>query len=179
MRNTLYLIFIVLVLNGCGNTDSPKTERTQFSELEKEAMATALQHIDAAYYCTLVTVDETGMPRARVVEPFVPEGLFTVWMATNPNSRKVDQIKAHPQVTLHYFDRNNLSYVSLMGTAELVNDPKIKATKWKKGWERFYPDEEDMLLIRFTTETLEMISPTKGYDGNAKNWAPFQLKLRE
>lgn len=176
MRAYIYLFFFILV--SCNNTGL-KNARTQFSDAEKEAMAKAKQHMKSAYYCSLVTIDETGQPRARVVEPFLPENLFTVWMATKSNSRKVNQIKANPKVTLHYFDRTALAYVSLMGTAALVDDPTLKETKWKKGWERFYPDKTKMLLIRFTAETLEMISTSDGYEGNKENWAPFKLILRQ
>ena len=61
-------------------------------------IAAAREIIDAQTYCAIVTVDESGRPRARTMNPFPPEDDLTVWMATNSRSSKVQEIQANPQV---------------------------------------------------------------------------------
>ena len=73
-----------------------------------------------------------------------------------------------------------MEYVSLMGNAYLVNDKTIKAQKFKEGWDKFYPNKkEDYLLIKFTPETLELISVNNKYPGDSVTWKPHQVILRE
>jgi len=57
-----------------------------------------------ARYCDLVTIGPGGQPQARPVDPFPPEDGLTVWIATNPATRKVGEIRADARVTLMYLD---------------------------------------------------------------------------
>ena len=56
-----------------------------------------MEIMSAAGTCTLITLDQEGRPRARVMDAFLPEDDFTVWFGTNPKSRKVAQIKNDPR----------------------------------------------------------------------------------
>ena len=89
--------------------------------------------------CALITLDEKGKPHARTMDPFAPEGDFTIWMATNPHSRKVAEIKMNPQVALYYADKDDQGYVTLNGAAQLVNDQREKDRRWRDAWKDFYP----------------------------------------
>ena len=62
--------------------------------------AVARQVIDAAKFATFVTLDESGRPRSRTVEPQAPDSVFTVWFATNPGTRKVIDIGRDGRVVL-------------------------------------------------------------------------------
>ncbi len=138
----------------------------------------ALKIIRDAYFATLITLDNNGIPKARIMEPFPPEADFTIWLATNPRSRKVREINNCPIITLHYFDKKRLGYVSLYGRASLVNDADTKSKIWKDGWEKFYPDKDkDYLLIRFVPDSLELISITDNYTGNKNTWQPHVLRF--
>lgn len=95
----------------------------------------------------LITQDEKGVPQIRTMDPFDPEQDFTVWLATHPNTRKVQQIKNNPKVTLYYPDKNDKGYVVIHGTAELVNDQKEKDTRWKSEWKSFYANRTDAYLL--------------------------------
>lgn len=133
----------------------------------------AREVIAAARFGALITIDSSGQPRARVMDPFPPEADMTVWLATNPRSRKVGHLRADPRVTLYYFDPGSLSYVTLTGTARLVDDPAEKARRWKEGWEAFYPNRDaSYLLIEVTPVRLEVVSPMRGLSGNPATWTP-------
>jgi len=156
---------------------SPGQEATTPKE---RLLAAAREIIEAARFCDLVTVGEDGRPQARIVDAFAPEADFTVWVATRPATRKVAQIRAHPQATLLWFDRESLSYVELLGDAELVDDPAEKAARWKPEWQPFYADEnrgEDYLLIRVRPRRLEVVSPGRGFESDPDTWLPAAVDL--
>src|SRR4249920_1377723 len=66
-----------------------------------------------ARYCTLVTTGADGRPQARIVDPFVPEADLTIWIATNPRTRKIQDIRRDPRVTLLYFNQAKSEYVTV------------------------------------------------------------------
>ena len=174
-----YLPILLLFLLSCRPPKPQKAFRKDFTTEEQEIIRLSKDIIRNSYFGTFITIDSDGQPRARMMEPFEPTQDFIIWLATNPKSRKVKQIQANPNATLHYFDKKNLGYVSLMGQATLVNDPKIKATKWKKGWENFYPNKnKDYLLIKFVPETLELISIPNKFTGDPTTWKPHSIALR-
>lgn len=140
--------------------------------VSRDALITIAREImTSSRYCALITKDSAGRIHARTMDAFSPEENMTVWLATNPRSRKVREIRRQPRVTLYYFNRDDQAYVSLTGMARLVNDPKEKATRWKDDWKAFYPDRaKDYLLIEVTPETLEVVSVKKGIVGDARAW---------
>ena len=139
----------------------------------------AREIIHAAKYAALITVDSLGRPQARTVEPFEPDAQMIVWFATNPRTRKVEQIRRNAHVTLYYFDMTSLSYVTLIGTARLINDATEKKKRWKPEWQAFYPDrDKDYLLVAVTPERLEIVSTKLGITGDAATWRPPSVELR-
>jgi general stress protein 26 len=145
--------------------------RDRLIEVAREVM-------DSAQYCALITIDETGFPRARTMDPFPPEDDMTVLLGTNPKSLKVVQIQKNPHVALHYFDAEGLSYVTIEGTARLVNDPKEKAKRWKESWNALYPNRTDAyLLIEVTPKRLEVISYKNGITGDPETWTPPSVEF--
>ncbi len=169
-----------MILVSCNPKNQKKIYRKNFTKEEQHILKASKDIIKSAYFTSLITLDKNLQPRARIVEPFLPKNDFVIWMATNPKSRKVVQIKQNSKVTLHYFDKKKLAYVSLMGNAFLVNDDNKKQEIWKEGWDKFYPNKKaDYLLIKFIPNILEMISITDNFTGNKKTWMPHRVVLRE
>jgi len=126
-------------------------------------------------WCTLVTLGPDGHPRARVMDPFEPEDDWTVWLGTKADSRKVDEIRNDPRVTLLWLDAGGSGYVSLYGRAEIVTDPAERSARWKERWNSFYSDRnhgEDFMLIRVVPFHLEVISLGDGLLGDPVTWQP-------
>ena len=173
MKQILLILLVVNIFACAKDHPTIRKKRTDFSKEEQKIMEVARDIIKNAYYATFITIDKEGQPRARIMEPFAPEDDFEIWLATNPRSRKVTQIKDNPRVTIHYFDKNELGYVSLMGTAQIVNDNETKANRWKDGWEKFYVNQkDDYMLIRFIPERLELIDIVQGFTGDEQTWRP-------
>jgi general stress protein 26 len=144
-------------------------------------LAAARDVMAEARYATLISLGPDGHPQARIMEPFAPEEDFTVWLATNSRSRKVTEIARDPRVTLLYFDRDGASYVTLVGEAEAVDDPEMKARYWKTEWAAFYPDEyrgEDYLLIKVVARRLEVSAERLGIMNDPVTWRPAIVELR-
>lgn len=165
--NKLQAIFLVLVLAGAAQADDERSD----------VLTQARQTIEAARYAALVTIDDDGQPRARTVDPFLPDEDFVVWVATRPVTRKVEQIRGNQSVTLYYFDAERRNYVTIMGTARLVDDATVKRSKRRpEDSDRLYPDfPDDYLLIEITPLWLEGILP--GYRGDKETWQPVSVEF--
>ena len=151
------------------------------AQIAEQGSANADQHLIAAAKeimnsegsCALITIDDEGVPRVRAMDPFAPEEDLTVWFGTNSRSRKVEQIKKDPRVSLYYLDEDASGYVIVQGVARLVNDPKEKEKRWKSEWEAFYPDKtKDYLLIEVTPIWMEVLSPPRGISADPVTWQP-------
>jgi len=170
LRKPFYIILPILLLITF-NSFSQSIE--QKDSLNNKLMNAAREIMASAGTCALITLDQQGRSRVRVMDPFLPESDFTVWFGTNPKSRKVDQIKKDPRVTLYYFDKSASGYVMIHGIAQIVNDPMEKEKRWKAEWEAFYPNKPDgYLLIKVSPEWMEVISYAHGIVGDPLTWEP-------
>lgn len=146
-----------------------------------DVLTVAKRLMAEAHYAFLITLGADGRAESRIVDPFPPEVDWTVWLATNPVTRKVGQIRANPHATLSYWDAGSMGYVTLIGDATLVDDPAEKAKHWKPEWKQFYADENrgaDYLLIRFVPLRLELVSHADGLVNDPRTWRPIQHQFR-
>jgi general stress protein 26 len=176
----LFRISALAFLVTCGAGVFPPAHAQESAKplSRAELIAAAREVMTAARYCALITLDSSGRPQARTLDPFPPDENMVVWLGTNPRSRKVAEIRRNPRVTLYYFDREAQAYVTISGTARLVNDPKEKAKRWKEEWKDFYPDRaRDYLLIVVKPEKLEVVSVKKGIVGDPVTWKAPSVNL--
>ncbi|MCH2568002.1 MAG: pyridoxamine 5'-phosphate oxidase family protein [Pseudomonadales bacterium] len=142
------------------------------SDEDRALLDLARTTIVDARYCAMITVDKKGQPRARTVDPFLPDDNFNILIATRPNTRKVEQIKGNSQVTLYYFDAENRNYVTVMGIATLIEEVGMKrAMRRERDNARLYPNfPDDYLLIHVSPSWVEAMVP--GYRGDRETWRP-------
>ncbi|MEP5611486.1 MAG: pyridoxamine 5'-phosphate oxidase family protein [Cyclobacteriaceae bacterium] len=141
--------------------------------LDNKLISAAREIMDSAGTCALITLDQEGRPRVRTMDPFPPDSTMTVWFGTTIKSRKVDQIKNDPRVTLYYLESDNSGYVMIAGIAELVDPKKEKEERWKVEWETFYPKKsEEYFLIKVSPEWIEVISESRNILGDSITWKP-------
>jgi general stress protein 26 len=172
--------FVVQWVAGIGMllcmTTSFQGQRTT---AEKALAEEAHEIMTAARYCTLITLTLDGQIEARTMDPLVPDANLTVWLATNPLSQKVVEIRSNPKVTLHYFDPDSQAYVSLQGTARIVTDQSEKRRHWKEEWKPFYLDrDKGLVLISFTPTRLEVVNIAKGILGDTRHWQPPSVVIK-
>jgi general stress protein 26 len=129
-------------------------------------------------YCALITLDETGHPQARTMDPFPPDSNMTVWFGTNSDSRKVKEILNNSKATLYYEAPDARGYVVLKGNAFMVDDSDKKLKHWKPEWKIFYPEsKENYTLIKFIPEKLEIVDYKNKIVGDSDTWKVPGLKL--
>ena len=163
-------VSVLLVLTA-GLTGSVFAQQAQWSK--DQLIAEAREIMTTTRYCALITIDRSGRAQARTMDAFAPDEKMIVWFGTNPLSRKVAEIRRHPRVTLYYFDRENQAYVTIHGTARLVNDANEKARHFKDDWKAFYPDrDKNYLLIEVRPVSLEVVHTKKGLVGDSRTWRP-------
>lgn len=145
-----------------------------------QVIAAAKDVMQTSRYSTLITIGDEGQPQARIVDPFVPEADFTIWIGTNPLTRKVAEIRRDPRVTLLYFNPAAGEYVTVVGTATLVADSVEKARHWKEEWAAYYrdgPRGDGYVLIRVRPTRLEVVSPRHGLVNDPKTWLPVLVEM--
>ena len=143
-------------------------------------LAAAREIMNAARYCTMVTNGPGTQPQARIIDAFSPDSQFVVWIATNPLTRKVAELKANPRVTLLYYHAPTYEYVTLQGTATFSDAPADRAAHWKPDWAKLYKDEyrgADYLLIKVVPSRLEIVSVARGINNDTVTWRPTIVNL--
>ncbi len=121
--------------------------------------------LEQAEYCFFITLGADGSPNTRLVQHFKPEDdSLTLWFGTSPRSRKVHEIQQDPRVTIAFYDDKDIAYVTLRGTAEVVDDLALRQRYWMEGWRIFFPggpDGSDYVLLRFVPQQVELMNFTK------------------
>ena len=133
-------------------------------ELE-EAKSSSLELIETSKAAYLTTIDFNGFPITRAMfnlrnkEQF-PEfseyfqkqqNKFVIFISTNTSSTKVAHIKKNSAICVYYCDPEDFRGLMLGGSAEIVNDQKLKRTIWLDWWTRYYlkgVDDPDYTLLR-------------------------------
>ncbi|NPD47068.1 MULTISPECIES: pyridoxamine 5'-phosphate oxidase family protein [unclassified Lentimicrobium] len=165
---TLLFSFIGLTSILAQNTNSEEDKNKNI----------ALEIINQASTCALITIDQDGQPIARMMQTLPTEKDFIIWLATNPKTRKAEHIKANEKVSIYYTEVNSTGYVSIQGIAELVNDLETKKARWKEGWKAYYQNmETDMVLIKIMPISMELVSYSKGVISKEENWGATKLKF--
>jgi len=146
---------------------------TELANYERDTLITAAKELmETTRYCALITLDKSGHPQVRTMDPFSPNEDMVVWMGTNKNSRKVREIRNDSRVTLYYEAPNGGGYVVIKGNAYLINDPEKNERFWKEEWNEFYPDKKTTFtLIKVLPIELEIVYYKRGITGSSKTWA--------
>lgn len=161
-------------------TQDPGPEDQETPADRAGVLEAAREIMETAGYAALVTFGPAGHPQARAMDPFEPDDDLTVWMGTNRTTRKVEELRRDPRATLHYFDPEGLGYVTLLGEAEIVEDPAERRSRWKPEWADFYPGGPEgptYLLLRFVPHRLEIVSPEHGIADEPLAWKPRIVEL--
>jgi general stress protein 26 len=81
-----------------------------------------------------------------------------LWFFMSRSSEPVLDIESTPDVNVSYSDPGKDSYVSVSGTARMVNDPEQKRALWSALYKAYFPngvDDPDLALIAVTINHAE------------------------
>ena len=93
------------------------------------------------------------------MNPFPPEDDMSVWMATNSRSRKIEEIRKNPNVTLYYANHSVATgSVAIKGKAVLIDDMAEKMKRKRDYWDQAFPDFKYLILIKVVPEEMDVIN---------------------
>jgi general stress protein 26 len=168
----------LLVLAGlafpAGADDAAAPEATPpAADPRAHLIAAAREIMGAQTYCALVTLDESGAPQIRTMNPFPPDEDMSVWMATNTRSLKVRQIRRDPRVVVYYSNHAEaIGYVALHGRAELVDDMKEILKRKRAYWDQAFPGLKNLVLIKVVPERIDVVNYKAGTQQDPETWRP-------
>lgn len=123
----------------------------------------AREIIKGTTYCGLVTIDSTGQPQIRTMNPFPVNDELIIWFATSRSSRKVREIKGNPKVCVYYANHISANgYVNITGTAEVLDDKELLIKMKRDYWETIPNWQNNFVLIKIVPKTIEVINYKHG-----------------
>jgi general stress protein 26 len=170
------IIFSAVLLLGSVKVWAQDNDSNNFDR--DTLIAAAREIMETSRYCALITLDKSGHPQARTMDPFLPGNDMVVWLGTNKSSRKVGEIRNDSRVTLYYEAPDGSGYAVIQGNA-YIEDGQTEIEKyWKEEWDQFYPDKKSTFaLIKVVPKKLEIISYKYGITGSSKTWAVPHLNF--
>lgn len=151
------------------------------SSVNRDTLILAAQEIiKETTYCGLATVDSTGQPQIRTMNPFPVKDDLVIWFATSRTSRKVREIKDNPKVCVYF--ANHLTakgYVNITGAATVIDDRELLVKMKREYWNGIPGWQEKFVLIKIIPETIEVVNYKHGVNNDPETFrAPTYILLR-
>lgn len=102
-------------------------------------------------YSNLITIDENGCPKGRMMENLPLGDDLVFWFATGAGSQKVAEVKKNSKASVFVYRPEDKSSINAIGEAEVVMSDTIRAEKWKEKWTAYWkqgPADPGYALIR-------------------------------
>lgn len=135
---------------------------------QEQALARALELVDAGKPFLMATTDTEGKPQMRWMGALLrdPDCPTVGYMACNRASRKVGQLAANPAVQLLFSSDDLTCVATFMGVGAPEEDVAVRHRVWEAMpmLQRHFsgPDCEELLLIRFEARRVEVLSMKAG-----------------
>ena len=130
------------------------TTSTGWAARDTSRIAELLKDIDI---CMFVTRAD-GVVRGR---PMSNNGKVEYdgdsWFFSYRETPKIEEIEADPHVELAYVATEKGAWVSIEGTAEVVEDDERKRALWEDGLEQWFtdgPDDDDVVLVKVRADRI-------------------------
>jgi general stress protein 26 len=134
-------------------------------------LAAAKDIITQTTYCGLVTVDESGQPQTRTMNPFPVGDDFVVWFATSRSSTKVKELKNNPKVSVYFSDHSKaIGYVNLTGKATVIDDKELLVKMKREYWNGIPNWQDIFVLIRIEPKSLQVINYKFGVNNDPQTF---------
>lgn len=145
----------------------PSVLNAQEAVSKDTILVAAREIISETTYCGLVTIDSTGQPQIRTMNPFPQNEELITWFATSRSSRKVKEIRNNPRVCVYYANHIDAKgYVNITGKAEVIDDKEL-LKKMKRDYWQGIPNWQDIfVLIKIVPETIEVINYKHGLNND-------------
>ncbi len=106
----------------------------------------------------LTTMQDDGDHRSRPMQTQKLDAEGCLWFLTSRSSHKTEELQKHPNVNVSYADADAQSYVSVVGTASLVDDPAVKEELWSTIAKAWFPkglEDPDLTVLKVKIKEAE------------------------
>lgn len=113
--------------------------------------------IDECRDCVFITQLKDGHSRARTMNKLQDKDRSggIMWFATEKKSRKAEEIKLNPKVTLFFSQPETLDHACVFGTAVIIEDAETKQRFWHDDWLKYWkegPLSPDYVILKVVPE---------------------------
>ena len=173
--NTLITIAALVIFSAI----IPSMLNAQVTFNRDTLILAAREIIKETRYCALVTIDSTGQPQIRTMNPFPANNELITWFGTSRTSRKVREIKNNPKVCVYYADHISAKgYVSITGTAEVIDDKELLLKMKRDYWNSIPNWQNKFVLIKIVPKTLEVINYKHGLNNDPNTYKAPSIVLQ-
>lgn len=143
-------------------------------------LVAAREIIKETGYCGFVTIDSTGQPQIRTMNPFPLKDELIIWFATSRTSRKVREIRNNPKVCVYYANHVAAKgYVNITGTAEVIDDKELLIKMKRDYWEGIPNWQNIFVLIKIIPKTIEVINYKHGLNNDPGTFRAPSIRIDE
>jgi general stress protein 26 len=133
MKKKFSLIVIIVLVSASFSYYSRLDGQPSFNR--DTIFLAAHEIINGTTYCGLVTIDSSGQPQTRTMNPFPVKDDFVIWFATSRTSRKVRELKDNPKVCVYFADHINAKgYVNINGSASVIDNKQLLIKMKRDYW---------------------------------------------
>ena len=169
LQQIAILALVCLILSFC----QVQAEEQNTPEPDRASLISAAQEIiKATNFCALATLDESGQPNLRTMNPIPPEDDLVIWFATSRHCRKVREIQNDPRVSVYFAQHvAGTGYVTINGAATIIDDREELEKRKREYWVSSIPDWENVLvLIKVVPKELDVVNYKHQLSGDAESW---------
>jgi general stress protein 26 len=128
------------------------------TEAKSEQIKFLKDKVEDVRIAMLVTVNANHEIHSRPMGTADVDEEGNIWFFTNEYSSKVDEVSHENKVVVTYSNPNNSTYLSIKGTASLVDDKEKMKKLWNPIIKAFFPDGIDdpkLTLLKVDTQEAE------------------------
>lgn len=118
---------------------------------QEELKKKIVEFVKTYNYSNLITIDENGIPKGRMMENLPLKEDLVFWFATGAQSNKLKEIKKNSKASVFVYRPADHSSVSALGKAEIVTDDALRKQYWKEKWSAYWktgPTDPAYVLIK-------------------------------
>ncbi|HEX3119072.1 MAG TPA: pyridoxamine 5'-phosphate oxidase family protein [Candidatus Acidoferrum sp.] len=127
------------------------SDETPNNMTREQMVAKVAELIKDINVAMMTTEAEDGLMHSRPMATQKTEFDGTLWFFTGLSTGKISEIDWNPEVNLSYSDGSANKYVSVSGTAEIVDDRAKKEELWSDIYKAWFPqglDDPDLCLMK-------------------------------
>jgi general stress protein 26 len=119
-----------------------------------------VEFVGTYQYSNLITIDENGIPKGRMMENLPYKEDLAFYFATGAQSNKLKEIRKNPSASVFVYRPADHSSVSALGKAEIVTDDATRKQYWKEKWTAYWktgPTDPAYVLIRIVPKKVVLL----------------------